>query len=607
METITLHKSKFDSFANVLDNLCASFGNYDATIDNLKHTASAVDSSTCNLDDVINDIANSQESKKEKVERAKKLNKKLTTFVNAAIQHEKDAAAEIRKEKNKFYKDYDYLRPDCERSLLERIGRWVSRVGEAIKEWIADNIIAIIVAAVIIIAAILIVVFAPAICAIAAVIVAALSAVMGIVDIICTIATGDDFATWLDKKGCHVLSQIWKGASWGFTIASLILPIGAMEEAGKAALKESLKHPFKALGGMFKDGAKGLKLGLTGLKNTFAKDGFKAGMKAIGKGLGKTALSILGFDDLKNGFQLGKAFFQHKSFHEMDNMCMKMLGLGGAKLTGAHRNNQYDDLVGLNNKGLTNAVTDGNVGTKNAFSEMNFEFKPESGSNAANMLNDVRAGNASASSLAGDMKDDFFNALKNDGSLSKKLADATGVDISNCTDAAGLKRALEGNGFTLNTHIGTGADGKAVVDVVPQWASKATNVDGHGAMKIMTAGHDYGFSSKNTVKMYERFVNTKNAIAGGDLGNKIIGTVFDKTMDLGIEGAKIADFDFGKEKFENTFGFKVDDHPIIKDLVISRFTGSPSWMKEFDIKGHFVDDTMKAIPGVIHTAIAGSN
>ncbi|WP_295156882.1 hypothetical protein, partial [uncultured Ruminococcus sp.] len=500
MATITLHKSKFDGFASVLDKLCSNFGNYDSTMSDLKRTAGAVDSSTCNLEDVINDIADSQDSKEEKVKRAKELNNKLSTFVNAAVQHEKDAAAEIKKEKNDFYKKYEYLKPDCEKTLLERIGEWVSSVGKAIAEWIADNIIAIIVAAVIIIAAILIVVFAPAICAIAAVIVAALSALMGIADIVCTIITGMDIGDWAESKGWHVFSQIWKGASFGLMVAGIILPIGAMGTAGKNAAKEALKHPFKSLGGMFKDGFKGIKLGLTGLKDTFLKDGFKAGMKAIGKGLGGTALKILGFDDIKNGVNLTKAFFQGKSFNQIDNMCMKMLGLGGAtRLAGDGGKDRYGNLIDINSTDLDNAVSNNNLGFKEggifgndsgSFSQMDFEYNPAAGSDAANALTDLRNGTTtSGGSVYNDMRNDFFTSVKGDEALSKNLMDTTGVDISTIANEKDLSKALENNGFILNTTI-SNADGKAMVDVVPRWSFKAT--DGYGnygaGMRILNQG-----------------------------------------------------------------------------------------------------------------------
>ena len=541
MATITLHKSKFDGFASVLDKLCSNFGNYDSTMSDLKRTAGAVDSSTCNLEDVINDIADSQDSKEEKVKRAKELNNKLSTFVNAAVQHEKDAAAEIKKEKNDFYKKYEYLKPDCEKSLLERIGEWVSSVGKAIAKWVADNIIAIIVAAVIIIAAILIVVFAPAICAIAAVIVAALSALMGIADIVCTIITGMDIGEWAESKGWHVFSQIWKGASWGFAIAGIILPIGAMGTAGKNAAKEALKHPFKSLGSMFKDGFKGIKLGLTGLKDTFVKDGFKAGMKAIGGGLGKTALSLLGFDDLKNGFNLTKAVFQGKSFNQIDNMCMKMLGLGGAtKLAGSGKD-QYGNLIELNSDELGTAVTKGDLGYAEkgifandsaSFSQMDFEYNPAAGSDAANALTDLRNGTTtSGGSVYNDMRNDFFTSVKGDEALSKNLMDKTGVDISTIANEKDLSKALENNGFILNTNI-SNADGKAVVDVVPRWSYKAT--DGYrnygNAMQVLSKDTVNSYYAGKAVHDYNNYIKTVQSMKGSDIVKDIVKMTWDNTV-----------------------------------------------------------------------------
>ncbi|MCR5019451.1 hypothetical protein [Ruminococcus sp.] len=331
MATITLRKSKFDGLGSVLDKLCSSFGNYDATMKELKRSAGGVDSSTCNLEDVIDDISNSEESKEEKVKRAKELKSKLDTFVKSAVQREKDAADEIVKKKKEFYKKYDYLKPDSEKSFWERMGDKISGAAKAIGKWMLDHL-DVIIAAVIIIAAIVICVFCPATAiAIIGIVVSALSAVMGIADLVC-MAThgGKDIATVLAESGHGTLAKIWKGTSTGLDVASMILPVGAGIKSAMTVGKKTFAQASKA---MLKDTWKSIKGIPKGIKDGFAA--FKTACKSDGfmKTLGKTAWggfkSLTGLDDIAELKNIGKiknnSLISLSGEHwdvDLDNMCM---------------------------------------------------------------------------------------------------------------------------------------------------------------------------------------------------------------------------------------------------------------------------------------------
>ncbi len=608
--TITLRKTKFDGLGSVLDKLCSCFGNYDSTMKELKRSASGVDSTTCDLEAVIDDISNSQESKEEKVKRAKELNRKLDTFVRSAVQHESDSADQIKKEKQKFYRKYSYLEPDCEKGFFKKVGEFLSSAAEKISEWVSDNLIALIVAAVIVLAAIIIVVFCPAaVCAIAAIIVGVLSAAMGIGDIVCTLCTGMSVAELLDSKGFHVLSQIYKGLGWGLDIASIILPIGALSSAGKTALKETLKHPFKALAGAFKEGAKGIKVALTGLKKAFGK-GFGEGMKTLGKGIGKFTLKtvgdMLGVDDLKNGWQLGKAIVQGKRGDELGNAALKILGVGGISLpdkkedgSRMFNNDKYNTLVNANKTEL-NATGE----LSSDLSEMSWKYEPAKGSDQANAIAGLRNGTLpSGDSVDSTMRTSFYDAVKGDADLTSKIESATGINMSNITNEQGFNRALERNGFELHTSFGDNKTA-ASVSVMPTWATKSTNTHNttfSNGLNLMQAGAQ-GFSTKDVVRNYNHFIDFKQTSFGEDLGKKMIGKGFDATF------GKAADFtynyfDMPKEiesGFENTFNIKLDDHPIIKTAVVDRISGTPMWLKDLSIADNFYGDTIKATPKLIY-------
>ncbi|EXM40318.1 hypothetical protein RASY3_10005 [Ruminococcus albus SY3] len=103
---ITLKKSKFDGFGNLLDGLLSKLGNYDSTVQDLKHTVTSIECEndgqvSANLGSAIDAIVDSEESKEDKKEKINALKQKIETFVNNAVQHERAAADKI-KEKRKI-------------------------------------------------------------------------------------------------------------------------------------------------------------------------------------------------------------------------------------------------------------------------------------------------------------------------------------------------------------------------------------------------------------------------------------------------------------------------------------------------------------------------
>jgi archaellum component FlaC len=110
MAAITLKKSKFDSFGDMLDGLLSKLGSYDATVKDLKNTVASVGCENDNqvssdLGNAIDDIVNSEESKEEKKEKINALKQKIETFVNNAVQHEKAAADKIKEKKERILQE----------------------------------------------------------------------------------------------------------------------------------------------------------------------------------------------------------------------------------------------------------------------------------------------------------------------------------------------------------------------------------------------------------------------------------------------------------------------------------------------------------------------
>ena len=134
MATITLYKEKVNGVGGLIDNLIKSSSNLNVQLGTLKNTLQGVDSSTCNLQDTVDSISSSSKSEKSKIEDLKKLNNKLSEFIETASRKDSAAEEEIKKSKEDFYTKYSYLKPECEKSVIEHICDGVQSAIEWCKE-----------------------------------------------------------------------------------------------------------------------------------------------------------------------------------------------------------------------------------------------------------------------------------------------------------------------------------------------------------------------------------------------------------------------------------------------------------------------------------------
>ena len=134
MATITLYKDKINGVGSLLDDIIKSSNNLNAQLGTLKSTLQGVDSSTCNLQDTVDSISSSSKSESDKVEDLKRLNNKLTAFIEMTACRDSSAESEINKAKEDFYTKYSYLKPECEKSRMEKIADGMKKACEWCKE-----------------------------------------------------------------------------------------------------------------------------------------------------------------------------------------------------------------------------------------------------------------------------------------------------------------------------------------------------------------------------------------------------------------------------------------------------------------------------------------
>ena len=86
------------------------------------------------MQDTVDSISSSSKSEKSKIEDLKKLNNKLSEFIETASRKDSAAEEEIKKSKEDFYTKYSYLKPECEKSVIEHICDGVQSAIEWCKE-----------------------------------------------------------------------------------------------------------------------------------------------------------------------------------------------------------------------------------------------------------------------------------------------------------------------------------------------------------------------------------------------------------------------------------------------------------------------------------------
>ena len=206
MATIVLYKDKLNSVGGLINNVVTSSNNLNTQLGSLKTTLQGVSSSTCNLRETVDNISSSTKTEKEKVNDLKKLNKKVGEFISVAVKKDNSAKEQIEKSKEEFYTKYAYLKPECEKSTLEKISDgWDSVCDWCAKNW--ESVVSVL--AVIVIVATIVVVSVLTFGAAAVVAAAAVGALAGIgcqlaSDIISWRKTGDWDGNWQNYVGSAV-------------------------------------------------------------------------------------------------------------------------------------------------------------------------------------------------------------------------------------------------------------------------------------------------------------------------------------------------------------------------------------------------------------------
>ena len=138
MATITLYASKVNQMPTLINDAKKAVKVYKSELNSLKSKVLTIDGSVCNVEDVISSIKSSSQTQEDKIEALDNLKKDVNEFIADVVRIDGDAADAINQSKDDFYDKYEYLKPDIEKSKLQR--KWekfkddCKKVGEWCKE-----------------------------------------------------------------------------------------------------------------------------------------------------------------------------------------------------------------------------------------------------------------------------------------------------------------------------------------------------------------------------------------------------------------------------------------------------------------------------------------
>ena len=157
MATIELYKDKINSMSNYLSQAKTAVNGFCTDLSALKSKILGINSSVC--DSIVSKISTASQTQEQQIAGLEATEKEVNEFIDLTINRDNSAATEVSKRKDDFYKQYSYLKPECEKSDWEKFCDGLKKVGEWCKEhWklIATAIMVVVAIAIIVIIVVLV-------------------------------------------------------------------------------------------------------------------------------------------------------------------------------------------------------------------------------------------------------------------------------------------------------------------------------------------------------------------------------------------------------------------------------------------------------------------
>ena len=141
MATIELYKDKINSMSNYIEQAKNAVSDFCVDLSALKSKILGINSSVC--DNVVSSISSSSQTQEQQIAGLEATQKQVNAFIDLTINRDNSAADAVSKAKDEFYKEYSYLKPECEKSGWEKFCDGLKKVGDWCKEHWKEIVLAI--------------------------------------------------------------------------------------------------------------------------------------------------------------------------------------------------------------------------------------------------------------------------------------------------------------------------------------------------------------------------------------------------------------------------------------------------------------------------------
>ena len=141
MATIELYKDKINSMSNYIEQAKNAVSDFCVDLSALKSKILGINSSVC--DNVVSSISSSSQTQEQQIAGLEATQKQVNAFIDLTINRDNSAANAVSKAKDDFYKEYSYLKPECEKSGWEKFCDGLKKVGDWCKEHWKEIVLAI--------------------------------------------------------------------------------------------------------------------------------------------------------------------------------------------------------------------------------------------------------------------------------------------------------------------------------------------------------------------------------------------------------------------------------------------------------------------------------
>lgn len=128
MATIELYKSKINNMSNYINQAKSAVGDFCVDLSALKSKVLGINSSVC--DSVVTSISTSSQTQEQQIAGLEATQREVDEFINLTVNRDNSASSEISRSKKDFYKQYSYLKPDCEKTDWEKFCEGLKKVGQ---------------------------------------------------------------------------------------------------------------------------------------------------------------------------------------------------------------------------------------------------------------------------------------------------------------------------------------------------------------------------------------------------------------------------------------------------------------------------------------------